>query len=453
MSVFMKKNYTAPYIERNTSGSTNKFAHRSVLSYVDNIDHVPVATLIRRHGSPLFVFSERQIRRTYRHLTDIIQMHYPNSEISWSYKTNYLGAVCSIYHQEGARAEVVSGMEYEMARRLGVEGKNIIFNGPGKRRSEIITAINDGARIHIDHLEELYLIEKVAEETGVIPEVAIRVNMDTGIYPMWTRFGFNYENGEALRTVQRLVAGKRMRLVGLHVHQGTFILDAFSFYWVANKLLALAQEIKERFDIVVDYIDVGGGFASQNTLHAQYTPGEYATPTYDQYAIAIGNAFNESRFARDHAPRLILETGRVLIDEAGYLISSVLGRKNLPSGERAVILDAGVNINITAWWYKQKVKPTRPFAGSYQNTVFYGPLCMNIDLIRPAMPFPDLQPGDAVVIAPVGAYNVTQWMQFIEYRPNVVLVNETGAVDVIRERETIKDVINREHIPEHLIRI
>jgi len=449
----MKKQYSAPYIERNAAGSTNKYAHRIVLSHLDNIDHVPIGNLIKEHGSPLFVFSERQIRRTYRHLTDVIQMQYPNSEISWSYKTNYLGAICSIYHQEGAKAECVSGMEYEMAKRLGVEGKNIIFNGPGKRRNEIVNAVNDGARLHIDHLEELYLIEKVSDELGIIPEVAIRINMDTGIYPMWTRFGFNYENGEAFRAVQRLLTGKKMKLVGLHVHQGTFILDAFSYYWVAQKLLTLAQQIKEQFDVVVDYIDVGGGFASQNALHAQYTPAEYATPSYDQYAAAIGNAFNESRFVREHEPRLILETGRVLVDEAGYLLSRVIGRKNLPTGERAVILDAGVNINITAWWYKQRVRPTRPFAGSYQNTVFYGPLCMNIDLIRPAMPFPDLQSGDVVVVSPVGAYNVTQWMQFIEYRPNVILISETGAVEVIREREELADVISREHIPEHLIRI
>jgi len=449
----MKKAYTAPYIERNSAGSINKFAHTSVVSYQDMIEGISIKSIAANHGTPVFVFSEKHIRKTYRKLLDIMKMQYPNTEVSWSYKTNYMGAICSIYHSEGAKAEVVSGMEYDMARRLGVPGERIIFNGPGKKKHELIRAMQDGAKIHIDHLDELYQIEMLSEETGIIPEVAIRVNMDTGISPMWTRFGFNFESGEAYRAIQRMVSGKRMKLTGLHTHIGTFIIDANAYYWAANKLLQLAQKIKENFQIIVDYIDLGGGFASQNTLLSQYTPGELASPSFHQYATAIGNAFNESDFVREHNPTLMLETGRVLIDEAGYLIASVLAKKNLPTGERALILDSGVNVNITAWWYKQRVLPTRPFGGSYQNTVFYGPLCMNIDVVRPAMPFPDLYKGDFVLISPVGAYNITQWMQFIEYRPRVVLITETGEVEVIREREDISDLTNREYIPEHLKQI
>lgn len=446
----MKKTYSAPYIERNMAGFINKFANQSVVNHQERIDNIPVSSLVENFGSPLFVFSETTIRRRYRHLLETMRMHYPNVEVSWSYKTNYLGAICNIYHQEGAKAEVVSGFEYEKARHNGVEGKNIIFNGPGKRKHEIQRAITEGSRLHIDHLDELYLIEKTAEEMDTIAEVAIRVNMDTGIAPMWTRFGFNYENGEAFRTIQRLLAGKRMKLVGLHTHIGTFILDANAYYWAAYKLLQLAQQVEDSFHFAVEYIDLGGGFASKNTLHASYTPGEYASPSFDQYATAIGNAFNESPFVREHNPVLSFETGRAMIDEAGFLIASVLGKKNLPTGERAIILDAGVNTNITAWWYKQKVTPTTPFPGNYQNTVFYGPLCMNIDLIRPASPFPELHTGDKVIISPVGAYNVTQWMQFIEYRPSVVLISETGKIELIREREDLSDVINREKVPEHL---
>jgi len=446
----MKKPYTAPYIERNSAGNLNKYAHTTVVRHQDSIDSIPISSLVEAHGTPLFVFSEKQIRRNYRRLQDTLRIHYPLAEITWSYKTNYLGAICNIFHQEGAPAEVVSGMEYDMARRNGVPGERIYFNGPSKRRSDLQRAVSEGAMIHIDHLEELYLIEKIADELSMKPKVAIRLNMDTGISPMWTRFGFNYDNGEAYRTVQRLVSGGKLQLMGLHTHIGTFILDPNAYYWAATKMLAFAQTIKDSFGIILDYIDLGGGFASSNTLIDQYTPGELASPSFEQYAEAIGTAFNASWYVKEHHPRLILETGRVLVDDAGYLIASVIGKKNLPTGERAVILDAGVNINITAWWYKQRVVPTRPFPGSYQNTVFYGPLCMNIDVIRSAMPFPDLYYGDTVLISPVGAYNVTQWMQFIEYRPNVCLITETGKVELIREKEDISDIRNREFIPEHL---
>lgn len=446
----MKKQYIAPNIERNYAGNMNKYGAKSVVNHVDNIDGVSVQSLREAYGSPLLVFSERQIRRRHRRLHDTMQMHYPNVELAWSYKTNYLGAICSIYHQEGSKAEIVSGMEYEMAKKLGIPGRDIIFNGPGKRPDELEKAIKDNVTLHIDHMDELYLIERIAGELDITPNVAIRVNMETGISPSWTRFGFNYENGEAFRAVQRLHAGKAMKLVGLHTHIGTFILDAQAYYYAAKALLDLAQRVELELGTVVEYVDLGGGFASQNTLLGSYTPGEFASPSFDQYAESIGAAFNESPFVSKHTPKLILETGRALIDEAGYMISSVLGKKNLPTGERAVILDAGVNTAITAWWYKLKVSPTRAFPGAYQNTVFYGPLCMNIDVIRQALPFPDLHSGEAVVITPMGAYNNTQSMQFIEYRPRTVLITETGKVELIRQREDLNDVTRPEIIPDHL---
>lgn len=449
----MKKTYIAPNIERNTAGNMNKYGAKSVVRHQDNIEGVPISGLVKDYGSPLIVLSETQMRKRYRRLLDVMQKNYPKVELAWSYKTNYLGAVCNIFHQEGARAEVVSRMEYEMARRLGIEGRDIIFNGPGKSQEALRIAIQESALIHIDHLDELYLIEKLAKEMEIVPQVAIRVNMDTGIFPQWSRFGFNYENGEAYRTVQRLLSGKAMKLRGLHTHIGTFILDANAYYWAAKALLDLALKIEEEHGVVLDYIDMGGGFASQNTLHSQYTPGEFASPSFDHYATAIGNAFNESSFVSKNLPTLVLETGRALVDEAGSLISRVLGKKNLPTGERAIILDAGVNTAITAWWYKLKVMPTRSFPGAYQNTIFYGPLCMNIDVIRPAVPFPDLHFGDTVLISPMGAYNNTQWMQFIEYRPQILLITETGQVELIRESETLQDIITRERIPEHLSKV
>ncbi|MDZ4182554.1 MAG: alanine racemase, partial [Candidatus Cloacimonadaceae bacterium] len=229
----MKKTYTAPYIERNYSGNMNKYGAKSVVRHQDNIQGVPVKELVQAYGSPLLVIQESIIRKNYRRLFETMQVHYPKLELAWSYKTNYLGAVCSIFHQEGARAEVVSGMEYQMARKLGIEGKAIIFNGPGKRREELVTAVSEGALIHIDHLDELYLIERVSEELDTKANVAIRVNMDTGIYPLWSRFGFNYENGEAMRAINRLVTGKWMNLKGLHTHIGTFILDANAYYYAA----------------------------------------------------------------------------------------------------------------------------------------------------------------------------------------------------------------------------
>ena len=97
----MKKHYTAPYIERNSAGNLNKYAHTTVVRHQDNIDGVPIKNLVEKYGTPLFVFSEKHIRRSYRRLLETIRIHYPKVEVVWSYKTNYLAAICNIFHQGG----------------------------------------------------------------------------------------------------------------------------------------------------------------------------------------------------------------------------------------------------------------------------------------------------------------------------------------------------------------
>ena len=444
-----KKIYAAPSIERKIAGAPDKFAS-GITQFQDEIEGIPTKKLIEKYGSPLFVFSEKVMRRKYKEAFREVSLQYPNVKFAWSYKTNYLEAICAIFHQEGAWAEVVSGMEYERARLLGMPGKKIIFNGPGKTREQLSQAIQDGAMINIDHLDELFLLEEAVKKTGKNPSVGIRVNMDTGIQPLWSRFGFNFENGEAYRAIQRLVIGKKLKLTSLHTHIGTFILEPNAYYIAASKLLNLAEGIKSDFNIIIQSIDLGGGFASTNTLNEQYLSGDIATPDFSRYAESIGKAFDESLFCRKHRPTLFLETGRALVDEAGYLITSVIGKKTLVDGQRALIIDAGVNLLYTSTWYKHKFIPAQPITGSSENTTIYGPLCMNIDVMRPSLRFPDLKVSDQIIITPVGAYNVTQWMQFITYRPNVVLISADGKLEIIRERESLKDMIGKEKIPKHL---
>ena len=147
---------------------------------------------------------------------------------------------------------------------------------------------------------------------------------------------------------------------------------------------------------------------------------------------------------------LILETGRALIDEAGYLLSTVIGNKRLSNGRRATIIDAGVNILFTSFWYQHNISPAQGWSQYKEDTTLYGPLCMNIDCIRESVNLPLLNKGDQVVIHSVGAYNITQWMQFITYRPQVVLIDEQSQVHLVREKENLSHIQQPEHVPSHL---
>ena len=137
---------------------------------------------------------------------------YPKIQFSWSYKTNYLDAVCRVFHQEGSWAEVVSGFEYDKAIKNNVRGDQIIFNGPDKSDEDLNKAIQNNSMIHIDHFDEMYALIDIAEKAGKKARVAIRVNMDTGIYPMWDRFGFNYENGDAWDALNRIMMNEHLDL-------------------------------------------------------------------------------------------------------------------------------------------------------------------------------------------------------------------------------------------------
>lgn len=445
-----KQRYERPLIKKLDAGMPNKFGLRTEYAPMTHIDGVSVKQLVNEFGSPLFVISEQFIRSNYRNAKRAFTTRYPKVQFAWSYKTNYLNAVCNVFHQEGSWAEVVSGFEYQKALGNGVAGKNIIFNGPDKSEADLRLAIKNESLIHIDHLDELYMLIELADELQVKPKVAIRVNMDTGIYPMWDRFGFNYENGQAWDALNKIMVSKKLELMGLHSHIGTFMLAPWAYATAASKLSDLALGLQKKFKHEIKYIDLGGGFPSKNTLKGSFTPGSDTCPSIDEYAEAISTALINAGFDSENLPMLILETGRALIDEAGYLISSVIANKRLSTGRRATIIDAGVNIMFTSFWYDHKVTPAQPFTHYTEDTVLYGPLCMNIDVIRESINLPLLNKGDQLVIQMVGAYNMTQWMQFIAMRPKIVMIDTHGKPHMIRNNETIENIVSMEQLPEHL---
>ena len=413
------------------------------------IGRVPVAQLAAEFGSPLFVFVEDTIRANFRSYANVFKRLYPKTVFGWSYKTNYLKAVCAIFHEEGAIAEVVSDFEYEKARALGLPGDQIIFNGPYKPKNALQRAIKEKALIHIDSIDEIFEIENIANSLDLEARVGLRVNMNTGVYPQWSRFGLNFETGQALAAAKQLARSKAIKFEGLHCHIGTFMLSVEAYTIAAEKIASLFLEIERETGITLNYIDMGGGFPSKNHLKGVYQAPEVAVPSISEYASAITDTL-KATFSDRELPTLILEAGRHLIDEAGFLITSVVSRKLLPDARRAYVLDAGVNLLYTSTWYRPTFELDGDEGSFLEPAVLFGPLCMNIDVVDSHLMLPPLRVGKRLILSPVGAYNVTQWMQFIQYRPAVVLVRKTGVVDVIRERENLAAVEGLERLPADL---
>ena len=474
--------YCAPTIRRVVQGHANP-QRLGRVPVIDSIDGVPVADLLATHGSPLFVYSETCLRDKIREAREAFESVYPDICFAWSYKTNYLNAICRLFHQEGSIAEVVSGFEYQKARHNGVPGKHIIFNGPWKDPAALLTAVREGAMIQIDNRDEMLALARIATQDDIDIPVGIRIHVDTGTHAVWSKFGFSADDGEALRMIQWIQSNTPLRVRGIHCHVGTFMLDANAYAIAAATMVDLALAAEAAGAGPITYLNLGGGFASHARLHGQYLPPEQATPSFDSYAEAICGTIKSRWPAGRKLPRLYLETGRALVDDAGYLLASVVAVKqrtehqtgtalaaygkggvspttgsnnsapSLAPRRNAVVLDTGINSLYTTAWYQPVIHPAAGTPANPQPTTVYGCLCMNIDVIREEAPLPPLRPGDAVVIHPVGAYNITQSMQFITYRPAAVMIDPDCTVHVIRRRETLDDVQGPEQVPAHLVEI
>lgn len=443
-----KLTYEKPVISKINAGVPSKFGLPVKQKIISEIDGLKVSDLMKEYGSPVFVFSEKKIREVYAEAKRAFDTRYPKVQFAWSYKTNYLDAICSIFHDEGSWAEVVSGFEFEKALSLGVSGSQILFNGPEKSEADLTLAIENNASIHIDHFDELYLLIETSRKLKKKARVSIRINLDAGIYPIWDRFGFNYESGEAWNAINRIMLADSLELIGLHTHIGTYIMTSTAYGIAASKLANLYMAVHRKFDYWLKYIDLGGGFASKNTLKGAYMPGTETCPSFDDYAEAISNALISSEIPHENLPVLFLETGRALIDDAGYLLTTALANKRLNGGRRSIVIDAGVNLLFTSFWYNLGIYPSKETSSFSEETTIYGPLCMNIDVIRDAIVFPQVKTGEQLVIERVGAYNVTQWMQFINYRPNVVLIDMDGKTHIIRNRENLETMQALEFNPK-----
>ena len=288
--------YERPTIVKNPVGLMHKAGRRSLRPAEYTLDGVSIDALKEEFGSPLFVFSERRIRAQTRAAKSAFAEAYPDTRLCWSYKTNYLDAVSAVFHQEGSLAEVVSGMEYEKARQLGVAGRQIVFNGPAKTHAELTRAVLEGAILHVDHDEELALLERIAGELDITPTAGIRVSLDAGIYPRWDRFGYGLESGQALEAVKRIVTGGALRLGGLHCHIGTFVLDPGAYGRAARKLRDFAFEIERQLGVRPAHLDLGGGFASNNSLASEYHGGEAVREYHRQKRVWRAGRFHSWRW-------------------------------------------------------------------------------------------------------------------------------------------------------------
>ncbi len=446
--------YEPPLLEPITFTTVSKHLAADVSAGVRLEESYGAEALLRAYGSPLFVVSERALRNLYADFRETFTEAGIETRIAYSYKTNYLPSVCSILHEEGAWAEIVSGMEYELARGLGVSPREIIFNGPYKARDDLRKALSEGALVNVDNFDELALVAEMARDLEHDARIGIRVNFRRG--PMsWTKFGFNHESGEARGALERIAAHPKLRLEMLHNHGGTFVLN-HELYGEATAVLIDVARSARALGLAPTLIDLGGGYPSGNHLKPAFDlpGGRRREHSLFPYAEAILGRLAAAKDAFGGRPTLILEPGRALVDAAVHLLARVVAIKSVAGQGKSVVVDAGVNLIPTAYWYDHGVQADADDADGHverERVNIYGPLCMQVDVLREGALLPPVEVGAPLVFSNVGAYCHTQSMQFIQPRPATVLLGPNGP-ELIRRRETWRDVFALDEVPERLRR-
>ena len=431
-------------ISKQSGLAVNTRAPQVPTTIVERIEECGTAALTREFGSPLFVVSRTRLRDEFHAFRDAFRAVYPNTEVAYSYKTNYLTAIRAALHEEGAWAEVVSGLEYEMARRLGVPGARIVFNGPYKTDEDLRRAIRDGAFVNIDSFDELAAIEEAAAAERTVPAIGLRLTARTTPVP-WEKFGFSVEAGFAEEAIRRTAASKHLRLAGLHMHLGTDLADAAAYGKALEAVAPLLVRGEKEHRIRWEQLDLGGGFPNRHRYvrgRNGMTP-EQVFPTFAETAVRpLAAALKKLR----SRPRLVLEPGRAIVEHPVFLLTTVVAAKRLPGGTKAAVLDAGVHLLPTAYYTALDVAPTDPGPLSVEEVTLFGPLCMQVDCLAVGLRLPPLRRSTQLVVRNCGAYADSQSMQFIHARPAVVMVS--GArVELVREAETVDDFIARDRLP------
>ncbi|HTE42864.1 MAG TPA: alanine racemase, partial [Steroidobacteraceae bacterium] len=406
--------------------------------------------LAREFGTPLYVVDERKLRHDYNTFVDSFRKLYPNMELGYSYKTNPLPEVIRVLHDAGALAECISHFELWLALQLGVEPKNIIFNGPAKTPEALDLAVQRGVKlINIDGMEEIELVAAAAARHGIKQAVGIRVVTSQG----WqAQFGLRLRTGEARQAFKRILEIPQLHPVGLHVHLGTGIKDVPTYLQAIREMLEFARELAKDTTIRINYFDFGGGFGvpsvqpigmwdgrlMQNNLPIGPVDTD-ATPRIEDYARGIAALMHE--FYKEDLPTIAFEPGRAISSSAQSLLLEVLTVKQDRDGTTRAILNGGKNYTLPMGYEYHEMLPAARMNDQVVKPInFYGPLCHPGDVLFLQKPFPQIATGDPIAVMDAGAYFVPNQMNFSNPRPAVVICKD-GQATLVRRRETFEDMV------------
>jgi diaminopimelate decarboxylase len=404
---------------------------------------VPVRRIAREVGTPAYIYSLATLRRHYR-VFDQAFAKTPHL-ICFSVKSNSNLAVLRAFGREGSGFDIVSGGELFRALKAGADPKKIVFSGVGKKREEIEYALSAGILMfNVESEQELEFLDEVSRGLGKRAPLSLRVNPDvdpkthpyisTGMKK--SKFGIDIKRSAEL--YKKALALKNLEVIGVDCHIGSQLTSVGPFVDALSRVREYLERVlvgylrKEGANI--RYLDLGGG------LGIQYKDEEPPHP--EEYAAALIKGLEGLDVT------LILEPGRVMVGNAGILVTEVLYLKETDE-KKFVVVDGGMNDFIRPALYGS-YQAIRPVVERKSDTIVadvVGPICESGDFFAKDREIPRPQRGDLLAVMSAGAYGFTMASNYNSHaRPPEVLV-DGDKFYVVRQRETLDDLIRGETIP------
>ena len=396
-------------------------------------DGVSVQSIVDQVGTPVYIYSARAIRESYRDI-DSAFADYPHA-IHYALKANSTLAIARLLKTLGSRADANSGGEVDVALRAGFAADEIVFTGVGKTRDELEFAIANGiGTINAESAGELDRIAGLARAQQRIARVALRVNPDidakshpsisTGLKT--NKFGVPLQEARAMYRERRRLGG--LCFVGVHIHIGSQITTEEPLRRAAHTLVSLALELRDD-GFALEHVDLGGGLGIPYEGRAMITPSEYAAAVIPELRRA--------------GTPVVLEPGRAVVGQSGALVARVVDTKRYPDGRQFAVLDAGMTELMRPALYGSyhRIVPVNTRATAESSWDIVGPICESSDVFARDRMLPSVAVDDLLAVLDTGAYGAVMASNYNRRMLAPEVLVDDGQWRVIRRRQTLDDVL------------
>jgi len=383
------------------------------------------------YGESCYLLDCEKFKTNYRNLIQALKAVYPNINLAYSFKTNYIPQLCKIVLAEKGYAEIVSDLELDLAGKVGFDAKSIIWNGPAKKRDRLMEFLLNGGTANLDSIEEVRIVESFANENpGHTISVGIRCNFDVGDGAI-SRFGFDID-GEGFNTAIKIIkTSSNIVLDTIQIHFAS--RDAAS--WIARSKGMV--EILKKLDTIPSRIDLGGGFFGimPDSLKSQFY---CEIPSFQEYADLALRPLAEYLSGTSCYPEIIFEPGTAIVGDCMEFMCSVKSIKTIRGKRFATVSSSQCNINMKSVNPPIKVIAMGEPSHKYTNVDIVGYTCIEGDVIYKNYSG-KLAINDAVVISNCGSYSIVMKPPFI--LPNFPIIGIDGSKPyLIKRAETYNDV-------------